>query len=663
MATPGSPGSGGQAGAAGQPGIVRRLLLRLHDSFSHTPRALGLVWRSSRAATIGLLILTLLGVALPLLIAWVGKAIVDSIVAHNRTEALRWVLIELGLVVLQALSGRLLGLIGTVLGARLSVDINLLILRKALTLSLRHFEDTQFYDQLTRARREASSRPLSMVMNTFQIGQNLLTLAGYAALLIRFGWLSVLGLVVATVPATLAEMRFSKAAFRLRNWRSPDTRRLSYIEYVLSNDEHAKEVKLYGLGAPLLDRYRVLGESFFRDDRDLALRRALWSYLLSLIGVGAFYGCYALVALQAAAGLITLGTMTLYITAFRQGQGSFQATLGALGSMYENNLYMSNLFQFLAIKTRSELPSAESSDGGDEPGPQPARMLPSPVTALAAPEREQRLASAAPALIEGAAPAEASDRAGEAGIRFEGVGFRYPGSETWALRGIDLFIPRGQSLALVGHNGAGKTTFIKLLTRLYEPTEGRILLDGRDLRDWPEAELLSRLGVLFQDFNQYQFTVRENVGFGSVTHLNDSPRLERAVDRGGATEVVAGLKKGLDTGLGRWFEGGVELSGGQWQRVALARAYAREEADILILDEPTAALDAEAEQRVFERFQALTRGRTSILISHRFPTVRMADRIVVIEGGHIKEMGTHEELLARGGRYAELFRLQAKGYL
>lgn len=628
-----------------QPGLWHRLVARMRDSFSHTPRALALVYRSSRAATIGLLLLTMVSVALPLTIAWVGKALVDAIVQRHASEALRWVLVELVLVVLQTLAGRLQGLMGTVLGARLSVDINLMILRKALSLSLRHFEDTQFYDQLTRARREASSRPLGMVMSTFQIAQSLLTLCGYAALLISFGWLSVLGLVVATVPATVAEMRFSKAAFRLRNWRSPDTRRLSYIEYVLSNDEHAKEVKLFGLGPPLLERYRVLGEGFYRDDRSLAVRRAVWSYLLSLIGVGAFYGCYALVALQAAAGLITLGTMTLYITAFRQGQSAFQSTLNALGSMYENNLYMSNLFQFLRIEPDSTAAAVEPQRR------QQAEALPPAPLRAEAPAASEHAAAAAPA------------REPEVGVRFEGVGFRYPGSEMWALRDINLFIPKGQSLALVGHNGAGKTTFIKLLTRLYQPTEGRILLDGRDLRDWPEEALRARLGVLFQDFNQYQFTVRENVGFGSVTHLEDAARLERAIERGGATEVVAGLKKGVDTGLGRWFEGGVELSGGQWQRIALSRAYAREEADILILDEPTAALDAEAEQRVFERFQALTKGRTSILISHRFPTVRMADHIVVIEGGRIQEEGTHDELLRRGGRYAELFRLQAKGYL
>jgi ATP-binding cassette subfamily B protein len=251
----------------------------------------------------------------------------------------------------------------------------------------------------------------------------------------------------------------------------------------------------------------------------------------------------------------------------------------------------------------------------------------------------------------------------EEGVRFEGVGFRYPGQERWALRNVSLFIPRGQSLALVGHNGAGKTTFIKLLTRLYRPTEGRVLLDGRDLADWDEAALRRRIGVIFQDFNQYQFSLRENIGFGSAEHLEDGTRVERAADRGGATALVAAQPKGLDTQLGRWFKDGVELSGGQWQKIALARAFMREEADILVLDEPTAALDAEAEHQVFERFRALTRGRTTILISHRFPTVRMADRILVMERGEVLEEGTHDELIARGGRYAQLFALQAKGYL
>jgi ATP-binding cassette subfamily B protein len=250
----------------------------------------------------------------------------------------------------------------------------------------------------------------------------------------------------------------------------------------------------------------------------------------------------------------------------------------------------------------------------------------------------------------------------EEGIRFEGVGFRYPEAEGWALRGIDLVLPKGQSLALVGENGAGKTTFIKLLAGLYRPTEGRVLLDGKDLRDWDETELRRRIGVIFQDFNQYQLLLRENVGFGSVEHLDDEVRTQRAVERGGARELVSGLSDGLDTQLGRWFKSGAELSGGQWQKVALARAFMREEADILILDEPTAALDAEAEHAVFERFRQLTAGRTAILISHRFPTVRMADRILVLEHGRVIEDGSHADLLAAGARYAHLFRLQAAGY-
>jgi ATP-binding cassette, subfamily B, bacterial len=598
--------------------LQRFRLASLYASFRHTRATVALVWKSSPRLTLLLGALTLLGAAAPLAIAFVGKAIVDAAVARHRDSTLHWVLVELGLVVAQAALIRALSLVRGLLGARLGLDINVRILEKALTLELRHFEDPDFYDRLTRARREASVRPISVVTESFQLVQNILTLFGYAGLLVSFSPWAVLGLLLAALPATLAEMRFSQQAFRLRNWRSPDSRRLLYLEYVLANDDHAKEVKLFGLGPMLLERYRGLGETFYKEDTQLALRRAGWSYLLSLVGTLTFYGCYAVVAVAAALGTLTLGLMTLYVVAFRQGQQAFQSILTALGGMYEDNLYMSNLFEYLAIPTR------------------------------------------VPAVVQAALPSEAATA--ERGIRFEDVGFRYPDAEGWALRHVSLFIPHGQSLALVGQNGAGKTTFIKLLTRLYTPSEGRILLDGVDLQAWDEAVLRGRLGVIFQDFNQYQFRFRENVGVGSVEHLEDAPRVHRAVEEGGATEVLAGLSEGLETPLGRWFKDGTELSGGQWQKVALARAFMREEADILVLDEPTAALDAEAEHAIFQRFRELARGRTTLLISHRFSTVRMADRIVVIEHGQLVEQGTHAELMALGGRYAHLFTLQAKGY-
>ncbi|WP_437904850.1 ABC transporter ATP-binding protein [Sorangium sp. So ce327] len=611
-------------------------LSRLRDSFAYTPRTLQLVWRSSKAASVALGALTLAAAALPLGVAYVGKAITDAVVARDERAALVWVSVELGLVATLALAQRGLSLTRQLLGARLSIDIHGMILEKALSLSLVHFEDPEFYDQLTRARREASSRPAAVVTESFSLVQNLITLAGYAALLVGFSALAVLALVLAAVPATVAEARFSGAAFRLRNWRSPEARRLNYLEYVLANDGHAKEVKLFGLGPTFLERYKALAASFYREDSALAVRRAGWAYGLSLLGTAAFYGCYGAMAAGAAAGRLSLGEMVLYVAAFRQGQQAFQAVLAGVGGMYEHNLYMSNLFQYLSIPTGE--PPAPQAGRGDAPAPLPADRGDAPAP-----------------LAEGGA----RDR----GVRFEGVGYRYPGQSRWALRGIDLHIPSGQSLALVGHNGAGKTTFIKLLARLYEPTEGRILLDGKDLRAWDPDALRRRIGVVFQDFNQYQLTLRENVGLGSVEHLADEPRVARAVAEGGADEVVTVVPGGLDAQLGRWFKGGFELSGGQWQKVALARAFMREQADILVLDEPTAALDAEAEHAVFQRFRSLSKGRTTIVISHRFPTVRMADRIVVLDGGRIVEEGTHDELVARGQRYARMFALQAEGYL
>jgi ATP-binding cassette, subfamily B, bacterial len=608
-----------------EPWTWARVRKQSRDGMVLSWRTLGLVWRSSRRATLALAALTLLSAVLPLGVAYAGKGIVDGVVATSGRETMRWVIIELAIVAGQALTQRALAFIRSLLGARLSVDINVMILEKALTLDLRHFEDGRFYDSLTRARREASFRPVSVVTEGFQLVQNSLTLIGYLALILRYSRWAALALFAASVPAAAVEMYFSRSAFRLRNWRSPESRQLNYLEYVLANDGHVKELKLFGLGPTLLGRYKTLAEKIYREDQALAGRRAGWALALSLMGTGAFYACYAGMALAAATARITLGNMTLYLVAFRQGQQAFQSVLAAVGGIYEDTLYMSNLFEYLSIPVSAE---------------EPPRLPAYPATT------------------------------GEAGIRFDGVGFKYPTvpgpnghAEKWALRNVSFFVPRGQSVALVGQNGAGKTTLIKLLTRLYDPTEGRILLDGVDLREWDPIKLRARIAVIFQDFNEYQFDVRDNVGVGSLPHLTEEERIVRATARGGAEEVVATLPEGLHTKLGKWAHDGVELSGGQWQKIALARAFMREEADVLVLDEPTAALDAEAEHAIFERFRTLAAGRTTFLISHRFSTVRMADRILVIEGGRILEDGSHQELVAAGARYAHLFSLQAQGYL
>jgi ATP-binding cassette subfamily B protein len=596
------------------------MISRFLESARQARKTLGLAWRSSPSNLAGIALLTLISALLPLAIAYAGKLIIDAVVAHAVELATRYVLLELGLVALQAVVQRALSLLRSQLGARLGLDVNVAILDKALQLALPQFENPEFYDRLTRARREASSRPLAMVSESLQLCQNALTLIGYIGLLVSYsGWM-VGALVLATLPATIVEMRFSRTAFRMRNWRSPDNRKLNYVEYVLANDEHVKEVKLLGLGPLLLKRYREFGERFYREDRLLSMRRALWAGLLSLLATAAFYGGYLALAFDAATDRLSLGDLTLYVVAFRQGQQAFQSCLGAIGSLYEDNLYMSNLFAFLDIETPQTVvrPAAPGASGLESPGD---------------------------------------------GIRFEDVGFRYPGRDEWALRHITLAIPPKQSLALVGHNGAGKSTLIKLLCGFYQPNEGRILLDGRDLQAWDEAALRRRISAVFQDFSQYQFSLRENVGFGDLPHLMEDAQVRRAVEHGGAEPVVAELPQGLDTQLGRWFKDGVDLSGGQWQKIALARTFMREDADILILDEPTAALDAEAEKAVFDRFRTLARERTSLLISHRFPTVRMADRIVVIEHGQIIEQGSHDELVQAGGRYAQLFSLQAEGYL
>ncbi|HWA73253.1 MAG TPA: ABC transporter ATP-binding protein [Polyangiaceae bacterium] len=583
-------------------------------------RTLQLVVASSRALVAGFAALTLVSATTPVLIAYAGKHIVDSVLLAHHTPVLNWVLIEFALVVLLSLAQRGLGLLRSLLGARLGTDINVRILSEALELELAFFENAEFYDKLTRARREASSRPVALISDAFQLLQSLVTLAGYSALLTAFsGWV-VPVLILATLPATVAEMRYSKLGFRLRNWRSPDSRRLLYLEYVLANDEHAKEVRLLGIGPHLLQRYRTLSETFLEQDRALALRRAGATQALSLLGTLAFYGTYALMAIAAASGRISLGNMTLYVVSLRQGQAAFQSVLSSIGNLYEHNLYMANLFDYFGLAQNHRESALEA--GSERPALPNARS----------------------------------------GIVFENVSFRYPGKSAFALSNLTLEIRPGESVALVGDNGAGKTTFVKLLTRLYEPTEGHIFLDGQLLSEIPRDALRRRFGVVFQDFNQYQLHLRENVGFGSIEHLPDEPRIGRAIERGGANELLTLLPGGLDAPLGHWFEKGSELSGGQWQKVALARAFMREEADILILDEPTAALDAHAEHAVFERFRELSQGRTTIVISHRFPAVRMAQRILVLEAGKIIEQGSHDELVRARGKYFRMFSLQAEGY-
>jgi ATP-binding cassette, subfamily B, bacterial len=455
-----------------------------------------------------------------------------------------------------------------------------------------------------------------LVMDAVSVVKNLVTLSTFAVLLWNVAWWAVLVLFFAAIPSFLAETKLSSDAFRLYSWRAPEGRRLNYLEWLLTRDSTVKEVKLFGLGPLIMGRYRALFAKFLAEDRRLALRRMAFGIALGAFSLAAFYGGYLWVAGRASAGLITVGDLVLSLAVFRQGQGALEAVLSAVAGMYEDALFLSNLQRFFDLPTAAELPRAL-----------PAKTLPP------GPHR----------------------------LTFDRVSFRYPGKEGWALRDFSLELQPGEKLALVGENGAGKSTVIKLLMRLYEPTEGSITYGGVDLRDFEVNDLRSRLGAVFQDFVRYQFTASENIGLGEPSKVDLRSAIEYAADASGARPLIDALPQGFDTMLGGWFEKGHELSGGQWQKLAIARAFMRQP-EFLILDEPTASIDAEAEVALFERFRTLAERRTAIIISHRFSTVRIADRIAVLEAGRLVELGSHEHLLAKPGRYAKLFTLQAQGY-
>lgn len=591
---------------------------RPKELVSCTKRALALVWKTGYLLTFGLASLTLLLGVLPGLRAAVTKRVIDAVVSGMASGsshiALKWLGIEAALIVGIAAARRAQDVAESFLGTLLGHKVNVMILEKAQELQLTDFEDSNLYDKLTRARREASRRPVSLAKAVLSLIRNTLSLVAYGTLLLRFSPLAVGVLLATAVPPFLAELKFAGDAFQLARRQTSGFREQIYLERVLAQSETAKEVKLFKLGPWLLSRYCSIFDKFFGDTTSLALRQGFFGFLLELFSSTGLYMAFAWVVAAAVNQQISLGDMTMYLLVFKEGQQAFSAILKSIGAMYADNLYLSNLYEFLDYKV-------------DRPGG---------------------------TKVTGPLPKD--------GVRFEDVCFGYPGAKEDTIKGVSFHIPPGTRFALVGSNGAGKTTLIKLLSGLYKPTKGRILLDGLDVQEWDTEVLQTRFGAIFQDFIRYELSVGENVGVGDVDAVDDEARLARAATQGMAAPFIEEMPQRYQTQLGHLFMRGRELSGGQWQKVALSRALMREGADLLVLDEPTAAMDAEAEAEIFDRLSSLAANQSALLISHRFSTVRMADRIAVLQDGTIQEEGSHEELLALGGTYEKLFTLQAKGY-
>ncbi len=596
----------------------------------HLPSLVRLVYAASPRLTVASIVLRAVQALLPLAMLYVGKLIIDEVVLQRlalpEAGIAAWIesgrlarlgtLLGLELVLALCVDGfaRASSLIDSLLAERYSNHASIRLMAHAATLDLEQFESNDQQDRLDRARRQVTGRT-TLLTQLFGQAQGVLTVASLAAGLIAYAPWLILMLVIALCPALLAEMRFNAQGYRLNYFRTPERRQLDYLRYLGSSVETAKEVKLFGLNGFLVERFGRFADTMYTDNRRLAVRRALWGGLLSALASLAYYGAYAVIVWRTVEGQFSLGDLTFLAGSFLKLRTLLEQLLLGFSQIAGQALYLEDLFSFFDI-----VPSISS--------PASPRPFPTPI---------------------------------RSGFVFENVGFRYPDSDRWAVRHLDLTHEVGSVLAFVGENGAGKTTIVKLLARLYDPTEGRILLDGHDLREYDLAELRRHVGVIFQDFGRYHFTAAENIGVGRIADISDEARVRAAAERSLAEDVVARLPQGYEQPLGKRFNGGVDLSGGEWQKIALARAYMRD-ADLLILDEPTAALDARAEFQVFQRFRDLSKGRTVLLISHRFSTVRMADRIVVLEGGRVVEEGSHAELMAAGGRYADLFELQAAGF-
>jgi ATP-binding cassette, subfamily B, bacterial len=586
-------------------------------------RAVALVWQSARGWTVASLALMVLQGALPLLSLYLLKVVVDGVATAVRSPnpgegfaAIVGSIALLGAASLLSTACRSLSSLVSEAQSQAATDhVSDLLHAKSIEVDLAYYENSKYYDTLHQAQREASYRPAHVVSGLSQAGLGALSLASMAGLLLSFHWAVAVILFIAAAPGTLVRLKYSNQLYRWYRWRTPEERRAWYLNSLLTTGEHAKEVRLFRLGTLLRERHREVRRSLRAGRIAIASRRTFAETAAQGGATLAVFGSYAFIAYRALHGSITLGDLVMYFQAFQRGMGFLQDFLGSLAGLYEDNLFLTNLYEFLDLAPRIAEP------GSPAPFPRPLRQ----------------------------------------GITFDRVGFQYPGSAKPVLDNISLSIRPGEHIALVGQNGSGKTTLVKLLCRLYDPATGVVSIDGRDVRDFATSDLRAAIAVVFQDYARYQLTARENVWFGDTGISPTDQRIETAAERAGAHPILAALPKGYETFLGKWFEDGVELSIGEWQKVALARAFLRE-APIIVLDEPTSALDAKAELDFYEKFRAVAKGKTAVLISHRFSTVRMADRIFVLEHGRIVESGSHDELMRARGLYADLFQSQARYY-